>query len=93
MLSLLTHAIAYLGLRAVPDLLPQAPLGILAAPLAFTMNVFANHNHEVPDQIKPLKVKAIKWHTALTLALFLAFITAGVQVHGPDSLVGAATAA
>lgn len=87
--SVLTHAVAFLGLHCVSRLPQEAPLGLLAIPFAVFMNQFAAKSHTVPAQIKPLKLYAIKWHTALALALFLAYVTAGVRMHGAESLVGA----
>lgn len=33
-----------------------------------------------------VQIYAMRWHTAMTLALFLALFTAGVTLHGPESL-------
>lgn len=33
-----------------------------------------------------VQIYAIRWHTAMTLALFLALLTAGVNLHGAESL-------
>lgn len=87
-ISVLTHALAFLGLHSISRLPQEAALGLLAIPFAVWMNQFAASNHTVPARIKPLKLYAIKWHTALTLALFLAYVTAGVRLHGAESLVG-----
>ena len=85
--SVLTHAIAFGALKVYPQTADVAPLGLLAVPFAFSMNAFAAQNYETPRLVKPLKLYAIKWHTAVSLALFLAFFTAGVSVHGTESLV------
>jgi len=33
-----------------------------------------------------VQMYAIRWHTAMTLAMFLALFTAGVNLHGAESL-------
>eukprot|EP00892_Ulva_mutabilis_P006111 jgi/Ulvmu1/3872/UM018_0091.1 len=84
--SLLTHALAFAALFADAGTQASAALTLLPAVAAVQMNSFAAKNHEVPADVKPLKVYAIRWHTALTLALFLALFTAGVHLHGAESL-------
>lgn len=84
--SVVTHLIAFLSLSLTPDLSALAPLGILAVPAAVGMNSFAFENHRVPRLIKPLKLKAIRWHMAVAAALFLAYVTSGVSLYGAESL-------
>ena len=85
-LSVVTHVIAFLLLALVPNLSKLAALGILAVPAAVSMNTFASANHKVPRLIKPLKLKAIRWHVAVAAALFLAYVTSGVSLYGAESL-------
>jgi hypothetical protein len=64
-----------------------APLGLLAAPLGYNMVKFAYDNHTSAAAVKPLKKFAMRWHIAVTASMFLALVTSGVAVHGPDSLL------
>ena len=85
-LCIATHALAFGSLQLVPELAALAPLGVLAVPAAISLNQFAAQNHRVPARIKPLKLYAIKWHSAFAAALFLIYFTGGVSVHGAESL-------
>jgi hypothetical protein len=61
-------------------------MALLAIPSAVSLNSFAANNHEDPAAIKPLKMHASRWHIVFSAALFLVLLTAGVSVHGPESL-------
>lgn len=84
--TIATHALAFFSMNACATTAPCAPLGILALPFAFNMVKFAYDNHTVAADIKPLKKYAMRWHMAMTAALFLALVTSGVAMHGADSL-------
>lgn len=84
---MLTHLLAIVSLYIAPALAAEAPLGLLAVPTAIAMDKFAHQNHLIPRLIKPLKLKAINWHTAVTVALFLAYFTAGVKLHGTEKVL------
>jgi hypothetical protein len=85
-LAAATHALAYTGLQANVATSATAALGLLAAPFAYNLVAFAFTNHTQPERIKPLKQLALRWHMAMTAALFLALFTSGISLHGPDSL-------
>lgn len=85
--TIAAHATAFFSMNANAATSACAPLGILAAPFAFNLCKFAVDNHTDPAAIKPLKQLAMRWHMAMTAALFLAMLTSGVAIHGPDSLV------
>lgn len=81
------HVIAFVSMKANAATSAYAPLGILAAPFAFNLIKFANENHESPRDIKPLKQLAMRWHIAMSSALFLALLTSGIGLYGAESLV------
>lgn len=85
--AIATHALAFAAMTTNPTTAACAPLGILAAPFAYNMVKFAFDNHTSAPDIKPLKQLAMRWHMAMTAALFLALLTSGVAIYGPDSLV------
>ena len=85
--AIAAHATAFIAMSANATTAACAPLGILAAPFAYNLCKFAFDNHTEPAAIKPLKKFAMRWHMAMTAALFLALLTSGVAVYGPDSLV------
>lgn len=82
----LAHLLALILGLLDPEFTPLAPLGILAAPAAFSLANFVGLHHDDPAAIKPLKLYAIKWHCAFGAALFLILFVAGVSVHGAESL-------
>lgn len=83
----MAHAVAFVAMSANSTTSACAPLGILAAPFAYNLVKFAYDNHTSPAAVKPLKQLAMRWHMAMIAALFLALLTSGVALHGPDSLV------
>jgi hypothetical protein len=80
------HVLAFLMLQLHPKLQAGSALTLLGVPAAISLCRFAALNYGSPRLIKPLKVYAIKWHSAMGAALFLALVTAGVSVHGAESL-------
>jgi hypothetical protein len=82
-----THLIALGSLYLAAGLASEAPLSLLAVPAAIALDQFAYKNHSSPRLIKPLKLKAINWHSAVTAMMFLAFFTAGVGVHGTENML------
>jgi hypothetical protein len=87
-MTFIAHVITFSALQFLPETAPVAALSLLGAPVAVAMNSFAASNYWMPRQIKPLKLYAIKWHTALSVTLFLAYLVSGISVHGAESLTG-----
>lgn len=80
-----TYAFAFgaVGCRWLPwTCVLTLPLSI---PLARQMLQFCSDNYKVPAQIRPLKLYAVKWHTAVGLALCLGLSVYpslhGLQLH------------
>ena len=48
---------------------------------------FCADNHRVPDLIRPLKLFAVKWHTAVGLALVATFLVYPFLPSAPQFLL------